>query len=565
MRALLGLLAVFLALPVSAQVPVRFEVEVPGTLAPLDTVFLAGSFNGWNPGDGWGDGEMTGRHPMTRVGPNRFAVTVDAPAGDMLLYKYTLGSWSFVERDAVDEEIPNRHVVASLADGQTAVAVRDTVVRWALLDAAIREGGWLPDHLVILQNRVLAPKLFAYFEEHGGPDSTWTPADIDDHVAMMEAWWADATGDQADRELGSSILRYFVMGLPSDAARTHWAETHAMPAVLAEWAYYRQATPTVERWYAVQSLLNYLLDIAPAFPLDEALTREVHAAVLTVPEVLTTYEAADLPDAERIALTSAASVLEGYLRLWNLRLALLDERFADATALLTEALSTAVRGLPLTLGFELAERQAERDLEAGFATFDLIARETNAYVLDNATLREAYAKLDPEMGAVRFEAIVPERPLIANLPEAQAQPSLDGVYLDLQTDQLVDLALLRGSTVLLDFWTTWCGPCIAEMPALNELHADLVGQPGVVFLSVNADAVTTGGDDEAARTMAENAALAYPILFDEAETSLVARFGVRGYPTKLLVEPDGTVRELGMGGGVESIRALLAERGFLAP
>ncbi|MEM9998154.1 MAG: TlpA disulfide reductase family protein, partial [Bacteroidota bacterium] len=124
---------------------------------------------------------------------------------------------------------------------------------------------------------------------------------------------------------------------------------------------------------------------------------------------------------------------------------------------------------------------------------------------------------------------------------------------------------LRGSTVLLDFWTTWCGPCIAEMPALNELHADLAGQPGIVFLSVNADAVTTGGDAEAVRTMAENAALAYPILFDEAETSLVARFGVRGYPTKLLVEPDGTVRELGMGGGVERIRALLAERGFLAP
>jgi thiol-disulfide isomerase/thioredoxin len=51
----------------------------------------------------------------------------------------------------------------------------------------------------------------------------------------------------------------------------------------------------------------------------------------------------------------------------------------------------------------------------------------------------------------------------------------------------VSLGELRGKVVFLNFWATWCPPCIAEMPSINELHQKLQGNSDVVFLMVDVD------------------------------------------------------------------------------
>lgn len=51
----------------------------------------------------------------------------------------------------------------------------------------------------------------------------------------------------------------------------------------------------------------------------------------------------------------------------------------------------------------------------------------------------------------------------------------------LRTEKARTLANLRGKVVLIDFWATWCGPCVAGIPHLNDLH-DKYGSKGLVIL-----------------------------------------------------------------------------------
>jgi thiol-disulfide isomerase/thioredoxin len=50
-----------------------------------------------------------------------------------------------------------------------------------------------------------------------------------------------------------------------------------------------------------------------------------------------------------------------------------------------------------------------------------------------------------------------------------------------------DLAKLKGKAVFLNFWTTWCPPCIAEMPSVNRLYSKLKNNKDIVFMLADAD------------------------------------------------------------------------------
>ncbi|RXF68859.1 TlpA family protein disulfide reductase [Arcticibacter tournemirensis] len=54
--------------------------------------------------------------------------------------------------------------------------------------------------------------------------------------------------------------------------------------------------------------------------------------------------------------------------------------------------------------------------------------------------------------------------------------------------QAIDLSKLRGKVVFLNFWATWCPPCIAEMPSVNKLYEKLKSDKDFVFLMVDVDA-----------------------------------------------------------------------------
>ena len=67
-------------------------------------------------------------------------------------------------------------------------------------------------------------------------------------------------------------------------------------------------------------------------------------------------------------------------------------------------------------------------------------------------------------------------------PSQTGKPAPDFTVSDGHTS--VHLASYRGQVVLLNFWATWCGPCVQEMPSLLQLHHQL---PGVTILAVSVD------------------------------------------------------------------------------
>lgn len=66
------------------------------------------------------------------------------------------------------------------------------------------------------------------------------------------------------------------------------------------------------------------------------------------------------------------------------------------------------------------------------------------------------------------------------------QPVLDLKFKD-QNGQVVTLNDLRGKVVFLNFWATWCPPCLAEMPSINKLYEQNKGYDDVVFIMLDAD------------------------------------------------------------------------------
>jgi thiol-disulfide isomerase/thioredoxin len=117
------------------------------------------------------------------------------------------------------------------------------------------------------------------------------------------------------------------------------------------------------------------------------------------------------------------------------------------------------------------------------------------------------------------------------------------------------LSSLRGSTVLLDFWATWCGPCREEMPQLEKLRSKFAGR-GLTIWSIN-----SGESLQAVRRYFENTGYTGTILLDPY-SQVNRAYDARYIPTLVIVDPSGKVRfyDSGVYSAAE-LNAILGELG----
>lgn len=122
---------------------------------------------------------------------------------------------------------------------------------------------------------------------------------------------------------------------------------------------------------------------------------------------------------------------------------------------------------------------------------------------------------------------------VTRWPAGQAAPVLQA--LDLQ-GKVWRLSELRGRAVVLNFWATWCPPCRAEMPTLQQL-AEIYGPEKLVVLAVN---VSEG--PRRINQYVQASGLTLPVLLD-ANGEIARQWGANVLPTTILIDAAGRPRQ----------------------
>ena len=105
------------------------------------------------------------------------------------------------------------------------------------------------------------------------------------------------------------------------------------------------------------------------------------------------------------------------------------------------------------------------------------------------------------------------------------------------TGQSIDLAELKGRTVIVAFWATWCAPCAAEMPSLQRLGKKL-----------HIEVVTVNLQENPARIQPflDRLSITLPVVRDH-DGSMRAAWGVSVLPSAFVVAPDGRIAFFAVG------------------
>ena len=157
-----------------------------------------------------------------------------------------------------------------------------------------------------------------------------------------------------------------------------------------------------------------------------------------------------------------------------------------------------------------------------------------------------------------------------------ADPAPDLKILEWLGQEPVNLSDLRGKIVLLDFWATWCIPCISTFPRLRDWHKRYAGSD---FVIVGVTKYYGRGGDKPLTKLQEldflgefkqKHKLPYPIAVAEFVEDTM-KYGINAYPTTVLLDRNGVVRYIGIGAGTEEsenledmIKKLLKEEPRLA-
>ncbi len=172
------------------------------------------------------------------------------------------------------------------------------------------------------------------------------------------------------------------------------------------------------------------------------------------------------------------------------------------------------------------------------------------------------AKYDPARAREILHELEKERqPPISQMASAiLTQIDVLGKPLDMEFNSVsgekVSTANFRGKFVLLDFWATWCGPCVREVPDLVATHTKLKGK-GFEIIGISLDQ-----NKKALTSFTNKHKMTWPQYFDGKgwENEISTKYGIRSIPAMWLLNKNGRVVDMNARAGLEQkIEKLLRE------
>jgi thiol-disulfide isomerase/thioredoxin len=168
------------------------------------------------------------------------------------------------------------------------------------------------------------------------------------------------------------------------------------------------------------------------------------------------------------------------------------------------------------------------------------------------------------------------RAFLAKFPDHEMAPMIRGglrqkeevgkpfalAFKDPITGKAFDIKDHKGKVILLDFWATWCGPCVEKIPELKKLQAEL-GSKGLQVVAVSLDMPEKEGGLTKLKEFVAKNGLTWPQFYEgiPVQQSFAAAWGIVSIPTVFLIDKKGILREVRVRNVEESVKKLLAENG----
>jgi peroxiredoxin len=127
------------------------------------------------------------------------------------------------------------------------------------------------------------------------------------------------------------------------------------------------------------------------------------------------------------------------------------------------------------------------------------------------------------------------RQMIEN-PRRSREPFAPSFSFTTADGEFIELDDLRGKVVVLDFWGTWCPPCVESVPSLRSLHKKYSKEPSFVLIGVSSDS-----EDDVWRDFIGKNQMVWP-QYRDRDHKILRAFDIRAFPTYIVIDHEGIIR-----------------------